>query len=282
MCTKRTIVVGLLSLASISTSIFANDDVWDFNRSQNLPATNSSNTTQKNSLLNSDLFIGAELGRSSMNLNNSSNISVNNGTGLSGSLGQDLYQFISKPKGFMTSAVIGLRKKANSKVIDFLSLALRYRYLKSISLNGDILQNSLPEYNNYSTNIGLSSHVLSVLAKLNFSKWQYFSPYLTANIGMAINRTSNYQDTAKSGVSPSRVSPAFADSSKHQLSYGVGVGIDAFISSRLTLGLGYEFQSLGNFSTGVGQAGWSSQKLNFGKAKLNTLLFSLNYLLQEM
>lgn len=103
-------------------------------------------------------------------------------------------------------------------------------------------------------------------------------PYLNGGVGISNNQTNAYKESAFSGVTP-RISPNFASQSNSTFAYNLGAGLDIALGPHHFISLGYDYQNFGTFSSGPGKgAEWSSQHLNLGTIKANTLLLGYTHL----
>lgn len=103
-----------------------------------------------------------------------------------------------------------------------------------------------------------------------------FHPYVSANLGAAFNRASDYQETPwVAGAVPTQ---PFRGYTSNSFTYGVGVGFDVSMSHNLRLGLGYQFADFGAVSLGPTPVAITSQTLSFPHLYANQIRFQLSLL----
>ena len=207
-------------------------------------------------------------------------MSVDNGSGLPPSTNVDHYSMTRHFQPLLGFQV-GRRWTREEEWIPFYNVGLRYQHLFNQNLSGDITQYSLPEFNNYTYQWGVSFEVLSLHSKVDIMKWEHLLPYVDADLGVSFNhQTKPYQETPKIGITP-RISPGYTASHQGQFSYTLGVGLDWEVNSQVILSAGYDYQSFGQLSSGQGQSTWAGRRLNSGNLTSNTVLMGLTYLLED-
>lgn len=209
------------------------------------------------------------------------NVTVNNGSLFPPPQNLDIYTARTGSNDAMLALWGGYRWcQGEHPFFPALSLALRYEYVFSRTLNGNVIQYSLPEFNNYTYSLKANADVLSLYSKWDLFQFGKFSPYVDGGLGASFIHGYGYQESALPGVTP-RISPAFASHSRTEFAYNFGVGLDVFWIPQIIMSIGYDFQFLGNLSSGVGQGPWSNAKLNIGRYGANTALISFTYLMDN-
>lgn len=209
--------------------------------------------------------------------NASDSLTVANGSDYPPPLNVDNYS-----KGSTTPVMLGLqvghRWQRDAKWVPAYALALRYQHLFVSDVKGSITQYSLPEYNNYSYRWGVESNVLSLYSKFDLAKYGRVMPYVDVGLGLSINRSISFEETAYPGITP-RISPDFGAKASTQFAYNVGAGLDFVLSSKLLLSVGYDYQQFGSMTSGPGKSTWSGERLSLGNFTGNTALVGMTYLI---
>ncbi|MGC1182088.1 outer membrane protein [Legionella sp.] len=202
---------------------------------------------------------------------------VNNSSGFPAPYNKDLYATKNQ-----NEAVIAFSVGRHWQLGDFwfpsYSFGVFWQYFFRTHLGKTITLYSNPELTNYRYNWNLTANLLLASAKLNLLEYKKFSPYVNVGIGSSFNRTSNYKEKALTDVTP-RFSPQFSKFSTSEFSYVIGIGVDLQFMSQLILSVGYNYQNLGQISSGPGKEIWSNQSLNPGSYHSNEVLLSVSYFL---
>lgn len=245
---------------------------WDPGKGKATPSPIEPSGTCDNCLRN--WFIGGDIGYSSPSMNGDS---IFNGTVLPYPFNYDHYNDANPGSGVLLSFLAGYRWETMGTWFPHYSAAFRYRHYFQNTLDGDVVQFSIPAFNNYRYSLDFSSDVFSFLFKTNIYQWNdWVSPYVSASLGVAYNRVKKYRESAKSGVI-ARVSPAFGKNHNTSLTYSFGLGLDLMMNQFWTVSLGYEYEDLRKYSTANGTGLWSQQALSFGSAHSNNAVLSVTY-----
>jgi opacity protein-like surface antigen len=129
---------------------------------------------------------------------------------------------------------------------------------------------------NYNYQINASSNIFALLGKVDLYDFHSFDPYLTLGLGVANATLKGYQESPESGII-ARVSPDYQSHTSSSFTYSLGLGVDYFITPKITASLGYEYADLGNIKSGDGTSTWSGSSLSFGKLTTHTVLLSVFY-----
>jgi opacity protein-like surface antigen len=201
---------------------------------------------------------------------------VNNDSEFPASYGKDLYATKNKSEAVLALSV-GRRWQRDSFWFPSYSFGVFWQHFFRTQLGKTITLDSAPNYTEYTYKWDLTANVLLASAKLNLFQYRKLSPYVNGGIGSSFNRTANYKESALADVTP-RVSPGFANFSTSEFAYNVGVGVDLQLTSKLMVSVGYNYQDLGQISSGPGKEIWSNQSLNPGSYHSNEVLVSVTYL----
>ena len=129
------------------------------------------------------------------------------------------------------------------------SLRLNYLYGLSSDVTSDVEQFSLPQFENYQAEYKVQSQMLLGVLKVDLYRYKRLSPFISAGLGVAWNRFSDYDEQAFAGITP-RISPNFADKTHTDLAYTLGAGIDYLLTEKFTLSLEYDYGYLGHVKSG--------------------------------
>lgn len=201
---------------------------------------------------------------------------INNGSGFPAPNNKDLYSTKNQNEAIIALSV-GRSWHRDAFWFSSYSFGVFWQHFFRTHLGHSITQYSLPEFTNYEYKWDLTANVLLAAAKLNLFQYKKISPYINGGIGSSFNRTSGYKETALAGVTP-RVSPGFANFSTSEFAYNAGIGVDLQLTSQFFVSVGYNYQNLGQISSGPGKGTWSTQSLNPGSYHSNEVLVSVSYL----
>lgn len=203
---------------------------------------------------------------------------VYNGSTYDAPFNQDRYTATHTGLHTLLGVQAGRRWLLTHPALQAFSLGAQYQYFANATLQGNVIQYSLPEFTNYIYDWHVASNVFLAQAKLNFNPVWSLSPYV--NFGAGLNyQTTQYFETPLPDVTP-RISPNFARHQGPQFTYVLGAGFDYPFNPVSILSLGYQFGMLGHLSSGPGNGSWSSQSLNLGTHQTNAVLFGFTYLVE--
>jgi len=158
------------------------------------------------------------------------------------------------------------------------SLGAYYQRLLNHNITGTIKQYSKSEFLNYSYQWGSSTSVVLLSGKLNMRQIRQWSPYLSLGLGVAMNQTQDYSETAFTGVT-ARNNPSYRNGTSTNFAYQAGLGIDYQLKPAWIISLGYAYQSVGPIQSGPGQSTWVNTHLTLGSLAQNELVGSITYLI---
>lgn len=205
----------------------------------------------------------------------SNHVTVNNGSSCATPINQDAYTINTGSSGAV-SVNVGRKWQKDSNFIPGYALGLRYQHFFLSTVNGTITQYSLPQFLNYDYQLSTSADLISLYSKIDLIRANTITPFVEVGVGLAVNHTDNYSETARSGVT-SRVSPGFNGFYGHNFAYNVGVGVEYAFIPQCSISLTYDYQYLGAMRTASGVSTWSSEQLNLGNYKANMLTLGLTY-----
>ncbi len=225
----------------------------------------------------SNWFVAIEAGEWYPNTFHST-IRINNGSGAPAPYDQDSYT-TKKSHDPVLGMTFGRRFLFERRWLPAASLALEYQHLDATHVGNTIMQYSDPAFLNYSYKLDVSSDVVLAALKLNIVQWGEILPFIKGGIGTAFNHTTGYNENPLPGVTAPRVSPGFASYTTNQFAYVAGAGVDIQVAKQWMLSAEYQYQQLGNITSGKGTNTWSQDSLNLGSLHSNTVLFSLSYII---
>lgn len=171
--------------------------------------------------------------------------------------------------------VLGVQKQLNPKFYSQFGIALAAA--GRAKFTGDVWANANPNFNNYTYKYNVVHGHVAVKGKLLADVGYGLRPYVSASIGIGVNKASDFSMQAK--LYEEVVPPAFTSHSTMSTPYTLGIGIQEVVNDNLQAGFGYEFVDWGNSE--LGRA--SGQSLNTGLIEnhiyTNVLLVTLTYLL---
>ncbi|MDR3478353.1 MAG: SPOR domain-containing protein [Gammaproteobacteria bacterium] len=207
-----------------------------------------------------------------------SNIRINNGSDFPAPYSSDVYSTKNKNEPvFALSA--GRHFETQNRWLPAYWLGLTYQNVLASNAGRTVMQYSSPEFINYRYREHISSNVFLAFVKMNLLQYRMVTPYIKVGAGLALNRSSDYAETALPGVTP-RTGAGFSSETTEQFAYNAGLGIDVAFTRQISASLGYEYLNLGHVNSGQGKDAWSSQSLNFGSYQSNQILLSVNYLFE--
>jgi len=218
-------------------------------------------------------FVGAQLGQLWSSL--SDGLTVNNGSPYSPPYNLDSYSLHSNQQSAL-ALMGGYKWFSEREWIPAYTFGIRYQHFFSSNVMGSITQYSLPQFLNYDYSWAISTHVLGLNSKIDLFQYARFTPFFDVGIGIDSIQTSRYRERALPGVT-SRLTPGFSNHTQNNLAYNVGAGVDYALKEHILLSLGYDYEYLGDFNSGVGLSTWSAQRLHAGHYKGNMLSLGVTY-----
>ncbi len=185
----------------------------------------------------------------------------------------DQYHYSHTNAATLLSLLGGYTWSTSHRFLPSYSLGVSYSYVYPSTIGGRIRQFSLPTFENYNFQYQVQRQTILAIFKADIQRWSDTMPFITAGAGLSINKASNYQEQALTGVTP-RVSPGFGSQTNTQFSYTVGAGLDYIVKKNVTVSLEYNYGYFGHVQTGYG----NGQRLSTALSA-NTIMVSANYFL---
>lgn len=206
----------------------------------------------------------------------SDSMRVNNGSDFPAPYNQDSYS-MSHNNSAVFALSAGRRWKQDSVWLPSYSIGILWQNFLKTHANGSIMQYSDPEFTNYNYRWNIKSNMLLATGKLNLVQHKKLSPYINGGLGTAFTHTNGYTETVLAGVTL-RDNPGFTSNTSSQFAYQAGAGVDLQVLPQLILSLGYNYQNLGDLSSGKGTGTWSDESLRSSSLSSNEVLVSVSYL----
>jgi opacity protein-like surface antigen len=203
-------------------------------------------------------------------------LTINNGANFTNPNNIDIYTTNAG-----SSFVLGLEGgyQFTSLMLPALSIGVRYTHYFNPTIDGQVIQYSIPAFTNYNYQFDLESDVLLATAKMNFFTAKTLNPFIRGGVGMSWNNASRYSEVALPNVTP-RISPSFVNHTQSAFAYQLGAGLDWKVKPQWLVSLAYEYSHLGNFSLGNGTLNWSNESLSAGSLSNNAAVLGLTYVFQ--
>ena len=203
----------------------------------------------------------------------SDSIGINNGANAPYPYNTDSYSVNSEPVSALALQV-GYEWQRKKPWFPAYSLGFQVAHYWLESIKGTITQYALPQFKNYRYSWNLHSDAFTINSKVNVFQYGSFSPFVNAGVGLAINRSNNFDETAFNGVTP-RISPGFVNNTQYNISYNLGVGVDYFLTPKFSAILAYNYQNLGSMRSGNGLQTWSGDYLKIKHYQINMLVLGI-------
>jgi opacity protein-like surface antigen len=204
-------------------------------------------------------------------------MNISNDPELSANYDKDFYSTKRKSESIFALA-LGRRWQRENDWFPAYSFSVLWQHFFRTQLGNNIKSYSDDEFNAYKYNWELTANVVLASAKLNLFQYGRLSPFIQGGIGSSYNRTSNYKELALTDDSSLRTNPNFSNFSTSEFAYLLGTGIDLQVNSKLSVAIEYNFQDLGQISSGPGKDGWANQSLTPGSYHSHELLVTVTYL----
>lgn len=207
-------------------------------------------------------------------LNFADKVNVDNGTQMVPPNNID-YFTVNNPKAGIFQYNLGYQWHDESPYFPYTSFFLQYRHYFRTNITGNVVQFSLPTFNNYQYKMSYEADMLTLNGKFDLINYHHFLPYVSAGLGFIVNHLNDYSESVHPNVTP-RIPPSYQGNTKLKGALTLGVGIDYLISQHYGLTLGYDHVFQGIAKSGPGEGLWNQTKLNFGNVKMDTVFINLN------
>ncbi|KTC94720.1 outer membrane protein [Legionella erythra] len=193
-------------------------------------------------------------------------------------LGYSTFNYSPNQDASSTRYGISFSRRFMLNSLNSLLIGLSYHQFSEITVNGTLQQGIFPPLYSadYQYTIELSQALVD--AKLQHQWGQRLYPYITAGLGGGFNRARHFYTTVPGYLT---VTPTYSNHHSSTLSYALGLGIDALLTSHVTVGVGYLFSDLGEVGLGSGSLRQTSLSnyLNQSHLHINTILAQISWYL---
>jgi opacity protein-like surface antigen len=149
-------------------------------------------------------------------------------------------------------------------------------HAEDATLNGVILDDASPLYNNYSYNYKVNHTSVDLKAKLLVTNSTSFTPWISAKLGVGFNYAHAFQNYPT--IFEALPIANFASHSTTSFTYGLGVGVQKAIDQSWQIGLGYEFSDWGKSQLGRAPGQNVNSGLTLNHMYTNSLLINVAYI----
>jgi hypothetical protein len=188
---------------------YRNDGLQSFDRREDeylipvRPHTSVGQSYHAKNAYHSGWFVGAEAGI--MHPRGQSTMLVNSGSDMDPPNNVDRYTVNTSHHNYM-GAALGRFWRRDEPALPGIAFGLRYQYIFSHAIDGDVIQYSLSDYNNYRYSWDLSGDVLTAFTKVELIRLGPVMPYVNGGVGVSFNQAGTYNETAAVGIFPARQS----------------------------------------------------------------------------
>lgn len=171
--------------------------------------------------------------------------------------------------------VLGMQKQLNATFYSQFGIALAAA--GRAKFTGDVWENANPNLNDYTYKYNVTHGHVAVKGKLLADVGYGVRPYVSASIGIGVNKASDFSMSPK--IYKEVIPPAFESHSTMTTPYTLGIGVQEVVNDNLQAGFGYEFVDWGKSELGRAPG----QSLNTGLIEnhiyTNVLLVTLTYIM---
>ena len=168
---------------------------------------------------------------------------------------------------------LGIQQPLREKIEGQIGLAVATT--GNAALSGDIWDDALPQFNNYTYSYQVRHTHVAAKGKLLADGGYIVTPWVSGSLGVGFNQAHDYNNTP--AISQAATMPNFTSYTTTAFTYTLGVGVERHLNQHWQAGVGYEFADWG--SSQLGRA--SGQTLNTGlflsHLYTNGFLFNLTY-----
>ncbi|STX28305.1 Uncharacterised protein [Legionella beliardensis] len=118
----------------------------------------------------------------------------------------------------------------------------------AVNSRGHVWQFALPEFDNFSYRYKIQSTAFLLTGKLLSDYSSIIHPYLSANIGLGLNRSFSYEETPL--IEEAVAMEPFRNHTSNSFAWGAGTGLEINITPTTRFGIGYQFIDFGNATLG--------------------------------
>lgn len=143
------------------------------------------------------------------------------------------------------------------------------------TLSGDIWDDGVPHFNNYTYQYKVSHTAVLVSGKL-LGNWNLpVIPWISASLGVGLNKAYGFSNTPT--IDEALPSPDFTNKTMTAFTYAIGIGAERQLSPHWQVGAGYEFSDWGRSQLGSTSGEGTNRGLSLSHLYTNSILFNLTY-----
>jgi opacity protein-like surface antigen len=144
------------------------------------------------------------------------------------------------------------------------------------SLSGQIWDDALPEFNNFTYGYKVNHAHVAVKGKLLADMGAIVIPYFSGSVGVGFNHAYSFSNTPI--IFEALPDPNFAAKTVTAFSYTAGIGAQRALSQNWQVGIGYEFADWGRSELGFAQGQTLGNGLKLAHIYTNGVLLNISYL----
>ena len=184
------------------------------------------------------------------------------------------------PDQRLTSGELFLGLQRSFSNLGFGQLGVTIATSSAAKLRGHIWEAADPEFDNFTYQYTISHVHVAMKTKWLLNRWHdTVLPYVSASLGVALNKASNFSMTPL--IFESLTIPGFQSNQNTALTYTLGLGVHIVLNAHWQLGIGYELSDWGNASLRKAPGQTINSGLSLNALFTQQLQFTLNYLFQE-
>jgi opacity protein-like surface antigen len=171
---------------------------------------------------------------------------------------------------------ISISKLFTINQLNSFQIGLSAHYIPNMNVQGSLEQGISPPFFQSTYSYSINSYQYLLDAKLRWQFYNRFFPYIYLGVGVASNRAHSFSTAVPAYLT---VTPQYSNNTTTSFAYSTGLGVDYFVLSKLSVGIGYRFINLGKVGLGSGVIRNTNvaAKLTQSNLYLNTFLAQLNY-----
>lgn len=154
-------------------------------------------------------------------------------------------------------------------------LGIAVAYSGTVHLNGDILEDNDPNFNNYYYHFNVNHGHVGLKGKLLGDFGYRIQPYLSASVALSFNHAYGFTITPK--IIEEVPAPPFSSETLTTAAFTVGAGGQMAINRHWQVGVGYEFAYWGKTQLGPAFGQTINRGIEFTPPMTQQLQFSLSY-----
>lgn len=149
-------------------------------------------------------------------------------------------------------------------------------------LQGEIWDDTSPQFNNFSYEYQVRNTRISLQGKLLFDHgsvsipWVYFTPWINASLGIGFNQAHDFENTPL--IFEALPNPNFSRHTTTALTYTVGAGVQKILDRHCQIGIAYEFADWGKSALGRAPGQTTHSGLVLNHLYTNGFLLNFTYL----